>query len=53
MVLPVFWSDNYFSLLPKEKRVLKAEFNAEDLKGETPVLAIDGWNIEHTEKELR
>jgi exo-1,4-beta-D-glucosaminidase len=52
LVLPVFWEDNYFSLLPKEKRSVKVEFNAEDLNGATPVLAITGWNIKKTEKEL-
>jgi exo-1,4-beta-D-glucosaminidase len=53
LVLPIFWEDNYFSLLPKEKRTLKVQFKAEDLNGETPVLAIDGWNITHVEKELK
>jgi len=53
LVLPVFWDDNYFSLLPKEKRILKVEFNAEDLSGEAPVLAIAGWNIKPAEKELK
>ncbi|MDP4223780.1 MAG: hypothetical protein Q8868_10745, partial [Bacteroidota bacterium] len=53
LVLPVFWDDNYFSLLPKEKRTLKVEFKAEDLGGESPVLAIDGWNIVKAEKDLR
>lgn len=52
LVLPVFWEDNYFSLLPKEKRSVKVEFNAEDLNGATPILAIAGWNIKKTEKEL-
>ncbi len=32
---------------------MKVEFNAEDLTGETPVLAIDGWNIKYVEKELK
>jgi len=45
LVLPVFWEDNYFSLLPKEKRSVKAEFNAEDLGGEIPILVF-GW-LEH------
>jgi len=53
MVLPVFWTDNYFSLLPKEKQVLEVEFKAEDLGGETPILVVDGWNIKHLEKELK
>ena len=53
LVLPVFWEDNYFSLLPKEKRSVKAEFNAEDLGGEIPILVLDGWNIKRAEKELK
>jgi len=53
LVLPVFWDDNYFSLLPKEKRSLKVEFDAKNLDGATPVFAIDGWNIKKAEKELK
>ena len=53
LVLPVYWDDNYFSLLPKEKRSLKVEFNAKNLDGATPVIAIDGWNIKKAEKELK
>ena len=53
LVLPVFWEDNYFSLLPGEKRSIRVEFNAENLDGATPVLAIDGWNIKPSEKELK
>jgi len=45
MVLPVFWDDNYFSLLPKEKRKLNVEFDAKELGSEEAVLKIDGWNI--------
>jgi exo-1,4-beta-D-glucosaminidase len=53
LVLPVFWEDNYFALLPKEKRSVKVEFYAENLNGATPVLAIAGWNIKPVEKELK
>ena len=52
LVLPVFWDDNYFSLIPGEKRSLKVEFNAEYLGGEKPVLALDGWNIVRDEKVI-
>jgi exo-1,4-beta-D-glucosaminidase len=52
MVLPVFWSDNYFSLLPKEKKQVKVEFTEKDLAGDTPILVIDGWNIKHEEREV-
>ncbi|MBG0860411.1 MAG: hypothetical protein IQL11_12980 [Bacteroidales bacterium] len=53
LVLPVFWDDNYFSLLPGEKRELKVEFYAADAGTEKPALAIEGWNIVKEEKELR
>ncbi len=53
MVLPVFWSDNYFSLLPKEKKRVKVEFTEKDLTGDTPLLVIDGWNIRHEEAEVK
>jgi exo-1,4-beta-D-glucosaminidase len=52
-VLPVFWEDNYISLLPKEKRVLKVEFNINNLDGEKPLLKVDGWNVNAIEKELK
>jgi hypothetical protein len=46
LVLPVYWDDNYFSMLPGEKRTLAVEFDGEDLSGEKPVFIVDGWNIE-------
>lgn len=53
MVLPVFWEDNYIPLLPHEKRAVTVEFSEKDLNGEQPLLVIDGWNVEHSEKELK
>jgi exo-1,4-beta-D-glucosaminidase len=44
-VAPIFWSDNYVSILPKEKRELTATFDAKELDGKIPVLEVDGWNI--------
>jgi exo-1,4-beta-D-glucosaminidase len=44
-VLPISWEDNYFSLLPGEKRKIKASFNKADLNGKQPVLKVAGWNI--------
>jgi hypothetical protein len=44
-VLPVFYEDNYFSLLPGESRTVSMEFAAADLAGEPPGLAVSGWNI--------
>jgi exo-1,4-beta-D-glucosaminidase len=44
-VLPIFWEDNYFSLLPGEKKTLRGSFSAEDLAGEKAVLKVTGWNV--------
>lgn len=53
LVLPVFWNDNYFSLLPGEKKSITAEFSEADLNGAAPVFAVEGWNVKHMEKELK
>jgi exo-1,4-beta-D-glucosaminidase len=43
-ILPVFWEDNYVSLLPGETRTIEATFSAIN---EQAVLTIDGWNLEN------
>jgi exo-1,4-beta-D-glucosaminidase len=44
-ILPVRWEDNYFSLLPGEKREISAIYSRKDVQGSTPVVTVDGWNI--------
>ena len=44
-ILPVFWDDNYISLLPGEKRKIEATFFDKDLKNDKPELKISGWNL--------
>ncbi|MGH8023593.1 MAG: glycoside hydrolase family 2, partial [Limisphaerales bacterium] len=44
-VLPVFYSDNYISLVPGETKNLTIEAPAVALEGERPLLAVDGWNV--------
>ncbi len=44
-VLPVFHSDNYVSLVPGETRTITVEAAVADLKGETPLVVVDGWNV--------
>ena len=46
-VLPVFYSDNYMSLAPGERRTLKAEVATKDLTGDA-VLLVDGYNVNVT-----
>jgi exo-1,4-beta-D-glucosaminidase len=45
-IAPVLWSDNYFSLLPGEKKTVTARFEFSGLDGGTPELVLDGWNVE-------
>jgi len=44
-VLPVFYSDNYMSLLPGENRTLTITTASTNLNGNAPLLAVDGWNV--------
>ena len=44
-VLPVIYSDNYFSLLPGESRTISLQFPEASLGGERPRLMAEGWNI--------
>jgi beta-galactosidase/beta-glucuronidase len=40
-LLPTFWSDNFFSLLPGEVKTLTARFAKQDLDGKKPILVQD------------
>ena len=44
-VVPIFWDDNYVSLLPGEKRELSARFEAANAGAGNLVLTVDGWNV--------
>jgi exo-1,4-beta-D-glucosaminidase len=44
-VVPIFWSDNYVSLLPGETRELSAHYDVSALQGKSPELIVDGWNV--------
>jgi Exo-beta-D-glucosaminidase Ig-fold domain/Glycosyl hydrolases family 2/Glycosyl hydrolases family 2, sugar binding domain/Glycosyl hydrolases family 2, TIM barrel domain len=44
-VLPVYYSDNYISLVPGESRTITIEAAEADLKGDSPQIVVDGWNI--------
>jgi hypothetical protein len=44
-VLPVYYSDNYVSLTPKETKTITIEAAQSDLGGEPPVVLLDGWNV--------
>ncbi|MFB0566522.1 MAG: sugar-binding domain-containing protein [Candidatus Aminicenantaceae bacterium] len=44
-ILPIFWEDNYVSLLPGEVKKIKARFVKADLGGDTPAFRLKGWNV--------
>ena len=44
-LVPIFWDDNYFSLLPGEERSIAAGYLESDLNGQRPSLTIDAYNV--------
>ena len=45
-VLPVFYSDNYISLVPGESSTVTIEAATKDLQGDEPLIEVDGYNID-------
>ena len=44
-VLPVYYTDNYVSLVPNESKTITIEAATADLKGEAALVLVDGWNV--------
>ena len=44
-ILPVFWQDNYISILPGEKREVSLRLRKSDLDATEPLLLVDGFNL--------
>jgi exo-1,4-beta-D-glucosaminidase len=44
-ILPVIWDDNYYSVLPHEKREVSATYAVDLLHGSEPVVELQGWNV--------
>jgi mannosylglycoprotein endo-beta-mannosidase len=45
-VLPVFYSDNYISLVPGESRSVTIETPTSAFNGDEPLVEVDGFNVE-------
>ena len=43
-ILPVIYSDNYFTLMPGEQKVVTIEWKAEDGRGQSPVIEVTPIN---------
>jgi hypothetical protein len=44
-LLPVFYSDNYVSLMPGEQKVITMRLKDEDTSGEKPAVEVSGFNV--------
>jgi exo-1,4-beta-D-glucosaminidase len=52
-ILPIFWQDNYFSLLPGEKRTIEMQVDTLLITENKILFKLDGWNLKTVqEKEL-
>ncbi|MCG2462208.1 hypothetical protein K8352_15720 [Flavobacteriaceae bacterium F89] len=49
LILPVFWDDNFISLLPGEERTLHANFGSKNAVN----LKVEGWNVNPMEIILK
>ena len=45
LVLPVWYSDNYFFLMPGESRTVTIDVRAEDCQGK-PIIQLEGYNLQ-------
>lgn len=45
-VVPVFWKENYFTLLPGEERNVSVTVHTTDLDGQKARVVVGGWNVE-------
>jgi len=43
--LPVLWDDNYVTLVPGESREISTTFPVSALRGQAPVVEVEGWNV--------
>ena len=44
--LPIFYTDNYFALMPGEKKEVKIHWKDVDTRGNAPVVKVTGYNVE-------
>jgi exo-1,4-beta-D-glucosaminidase len=50
-VLPIFWQDNYFSLLPGEKHTVEVQLDASLVTEGKLLFKLDGWNLQTTQEQ--
>jgi exo-1,4-beta-D-glucosaminidase len=50
-VLPVFWQDNYFSLLPGERRTVEVSLDESLVTEKKLLFKLDGWNLRPAQEQ--
>ena len=45
-ILPIYWDDNYVTLLPGEERTYEAEYYLSNSEGDKPKIKIKAWNVD-------
>ncbi len=46
-ILPAFYSDNYISIMPGEKKIIAIRFDDRDTRGERPAVEVSGFNLKN------
>jgi exo-1,4-beta-D-glucosaminidase len=50
-ILPIFWQDNYFALLPGEKRTIEMQVDASLVAADKLLFKLDGWNLNAAQEQ--
>jgi exo-1,4-beta-D-glucosaminidase len=45
-ILPIYWNDNYVTLLPGEERKYEANYRLSDFSISKPAIEVRGWNVD-------
>lgn len=53
VIYPVYWEDNYISILPGERRTLECSFDRNKVNSPVSVLQINGWNLQEQTINLK
>jgi hypothetical protein len=49
-ILPALHEDNFITLMPGEKRLLRTELEQADTRGERPRIVVEGFNLENASR---
>lgn len=53
ILFPVYWSDNYVSILPGETKILECRIEDKNSDISTSQISIEGWNVKRTKEEMK